>query len=258
MKIKREDVINASDYFPINYCEFIGIVNKSTKRFYSFNGKVFDKQRKMKGLDYSKSICDIEDTDNEGFKYVINTKIISAFPACGKSYFVNEITGFNAVDSDSSEFSWIKDSEGNNTKERNLNFPNNYMEHIKENIGKVDVIFVSSHEVVRKALYDNSIEYYLVYPSMSLKEEYMNRYIKRGNDYGFIKVVEANWCNWIHDIEYETFPKKLKLHSGEYIKDILNKDYCSIYKEFCTVKETNADEYEGNPCCRCNKGYKIL
>lgn len=56
------------------------------------------------------------------------------------------------LDSDSSNFSWVKDENGNNTKERNPEFPKNYIEHIKSNIGKVDVIFVSSHKVVREAL----------------------------------------------------------------------------------------------------------
>ena len=62
----------------------------------------------------------------------MNTKVISAFPACGKSYaYENYQKCFNGIlDSDSSEFSWIKDEDGNNRKERNLDFP------IKENIGE--------------------------------------------------------------------------------------------------------------------------
>ena len=65
----------------------------------------------------------------------IRTKIISAFPGTGKSYYHNK-NKETTLDSDSSNFSWIKDENGNNTTERNPKFPQNYIYHIKENIGK--------------------------------------------------------------------------------------------------------------------------
>lgn len=134
------------------------------------------------------------------------TFVISAFPACGKSYcFNNHQDIYTMLDSDSSEFSWIKDSEGNNTKERNPNFPSNYIDHIKENIGKVDIIFVSSHEVVRKALYNNGIKVIIVYPNKDLKEEWIRRFKERGNNEGFINFISSNWDNFIDDIEKEDY-----------------------------------------------------
>ncbi len=130
------------------------------------------------------------------------TKVISAFPACGKSYFYNQNKESGMVlDSDSSEFSWIKDKNGNNTKERNPEFPQNYMQHIKNNIGKVDIIFVSSHDNVRAALKENSIEYTLVSPKIELKEEYIERYKKRGNDEGFITFISTKWEEFILEIQ---------------------------------------------------------
>lgn len=189
-----------------------------------------------------------------------NTKIISGFPAVGKSQFVKDNQNLLVLDSDSSQFSWIKDSEGNNTKERNPEFPQCYIDHIKENIGQVDIILVSSHDVVRKALKDNNIEYYLVYPSKTLKEEYIERYIKRGNNEGFIKLVEANWDTWIEEIESEKFPFLIKLWEGQYLNDLF-KDIpiCRAYHELCSVKETNADEYP-TLCheCQCKEGYEQL
>ena len=64
----------------------------------------------------------------------MKTKIISAFPGVGKTYY-HERNKEISIDSDSSHFSWVKDENGNNTKERNPEFPNNYINHIKENIG---------------------------------------------------------------------------------------------------------------------------
>ena len=94
----------------------------------------------------------------------MNTKIYSIFPACGKTWLYEhqEDYGLKILDSDSSEFSWIRcyDAYGRpTTKLRNPDFPNNYIKHIKENIGKYDCIFVSSHKSVREALNAEGIDY---------------------------------------------------------------------------------------------------
>jgi len=132
----------------------------------------------------------------------MKTRIISAFPGVGKTYYFERNKGIS-IDSDSSHFSWIKDSEGNNTKERNPEFPNNYIDHIKENIGKYKYIFVSSHEEVRNSLKENGIKYYLIYPAKSRKEEFIQRYIQRGSPEGFVNLISENWDSWIEKIEGE-------------------------------------------------------
>jgi len=141
------------------------------------------------------------------------TIIISAFPACGKSYMFNNYNDkpFTMLDSDSSNFSWIKDSEGNNTKERNPEFPENYIKHIKDNIGKVDVIFVSSHDIVRKALNDNKINFFMVYPDRNMKKEWIRRFRERDNNEIFIKFIYDNWDSFIDEIENEEKCLKEKL-----------------------------------------------
>lgn len=137
---------------------------------------------------------------------MVGTFVISAFPACGKTYcFENHQGDFSMLDSDSSEFSWVKDSNGTSTKERNPDFPNNYIEHIKQNIGKVDVIFVSSHAVVRKALADHDIKTIIVYPNKNLKSEWLRRFKARGNSEGFIKFISDNWDKFIDEIESEDY-----------------------------------------------------
>ena len=45
----------------------------------------------------------------------MKTRIISAFPGVGKTYYYNEHKE-TTLDSDSSNFSWVKDSKGDNTK----------------------------------------------------------------------------------------------------------------------------------------------
>jgi hypothetical protein len=126
----------------------------------------------------------------------MKTRIISAFPCCGKTYLFNNPQGRVIADSDSSEFSWVKDSEGNNTKERNPNFPTNYIDYIKSLIGKVDYILVSSHDDIRHALDEAQLCWIAVTPDESLMNEWVGRCYMRGSSDSFIKILAKNWKSW--------------------------------------------------------------
>lgn len=168
----------------------------------------------------------------------MSAKIISAFPGCGKSTYYKEWSqyspenvwrrenngeqvyryfdptvpvGDKILDSDSSLFSWIYDENGNKTDVRNPDFPNNYIQHIKDHIDTEDAIFVSSHKVVRDALRENGIEYILVYPEKDMLQEFLWRFKNRGNTEEFIKFITDNWDNFIDEMDQETFPKKVIL-----------------------------------------------
>lgn len=150
-----------------------------------------------------------------------NTLIISGFPGIGKSYFFRKNKDKIVLDSDSSKFSWIKDANGNNTKERDPNFPNNYIEHIKDNISKADIILVSSHKNVRDALVQNNIQFTLVYPNREIKWEYIQRYIDRGSDNPFIDLLITNWDNFLDELEAQIGCNKIELQEGKYLSDYL-------------------------------------
>lgn len=148
-------------------------------------------------------------------------KIIAAFPATGKTtVFQNqENYGLNILDSDSSHYSWLYNEDG--SKVRHPNFPQNYIDHINDNIDKVDVIFVSSHDVVRDALVEAGIDFTLVYPDISLKGEYVERYINRGNPPAFVNLVKTNWETWIAECDNQDNCTKVVLKSGQYIADVM-------------------------------------
>lgn len=145
---------------------------------------------------------------------VKETKIISGFPGVGKSVLALK-SDLQVLDSDSSSFSWSEPGV------RHPDFPNNYIEHIKNNLGKVDIILISSHEVVREALEENEIDYTLVYPNILDKDEYLKRYKERGSDEKFIAFIDANWDKFIKEIEMDPFPTRLRLNEGQYLSDIL-------------------------------------
>lgn len=137
-----------------------------------------------------------------------DTKLISAFPGCGKSHLFRNAGDKVILDSDSSTFDKSE-------------FPKNYITHIKENMGKVDVILISSHDVVRDALLVNGLKFTLVYPDISIKDEYIQRYIDRGNNDAFVKLLEENWESWIGDMENQKGCNHIKLKSGEYLSDVI-------------------------------------
>jgi len=141
----------------------------------------------------------------------MKTRIYSGFPGIGKSH-IYESHKFDSsqiiLDSDSSKF------------DKTL-FPGNYIKHIKNNIDKVSIIMVSSHDVVREALVKENIDFILVYPDRSLKEIYKERYIKRGSPKAFIDLLEKKWDDWIDELENQEGCEKIVLKKGQYLSDVI-------------------------------------
>lgn len=164
------------------------------------------------------------------------TKVLSCFPACGKTYVYDhqKELGITIMDSDSSKFSWIITQErrigGKISKERNPEFPMNYINHIKENIGKVDYILVSSHKEVRDALIENDICFDLVFPEISCHDEWVGRCFRRGNDVEFCKLIDVNYINWVNEIKsfiYDNAHHSIRAYTlghNQYLYDIIKNE----------------------------------
>jgi len=148
-------------------------------------------------------------------------KIISGFPGVGKSY-VKENTNINCYDSDSSHYSWLEKGS------RHPDFPSNYIKHIKEVLNEwdgPDYMFVSTHADVREALRKHNLEFTVVYPDISLKAEYIQRYIDRGSPETFVDLMSHNWEGFIKglELEEELNPNKIVLKEGQTLWSILKE-----------------------------------
>lgn len=150
------------------------------------------------------------------------TKIISGFPGVGKSHLGkrsdNEVV---VLDLESSNF------KGENRWE-------DYKNAIKNQIGKVDILFVSSHTETRKILSELGVRFYLVYPDRSLKDEYLRRYVERGSSQEFIEMMDKNFDLFIDSIENEEVRcAKIKLiGENEYLDSFLNfMNFLDVLKE---------------------------
>lgn len=171
--------------------------------------------------------------------YKKGTFVISATAACGKSYCYNNYNGdpWVMLDSDSSKFGWMTNFHGE--KVRNPSFVKDYIQHIKNNIGKVDIIFVSAHEEVRDALEKNNIKYFMIHPALRMKDIWLDRMRERGDNENFIKFQKENFEKFIleikkrDDINFQgTWPTVSEMYRDPIIRRIqLTEDHPYIDKQ---------------------------
>lgn len=139
----------------------------------------------------------------------MNTLVVSAFHGTGKSYCSWNSEKYKILDSHFGRFG-------------RAHFPDNWIEHIKNNIGKVDFIFVSSQELVRNALTEANIPFMLIYPNINLKDEYIKRCQDRGSDQAFIDRLDKKWDTWITKLGSVKHNESVVLDSNRFISDIID------------------------------------
>lgn len=147
--------------------------------------------------------------------------VILGFPGVGKTAFAKKRHKC-VLDLDSSSFS--KNLDGTT----NGNFPENYVGTIKSLLKgdgreELEYILVSSHKSVRQKLNYEGIPHTIVYPYIHCKAEYLQRYRDRKSSEQFIQLMDANWLQWIMELEQEgkssLFSVHIRLNSGFYLSD---------------------------------------
>lgn len=153
--------------------------------------------------------------------------IISSFPGTGKSTAAKLLPGV-VIDLESSDFHWMDPKA--ETKIENPEWPKNYINTIRalafESESHPDYkdllyVLISGHREVLEQLDLLGINYAVSFPSLDSKEEYLQRYIDRGNTEDFIKKLGANYENFIRDLRSHGKPE-IELGAGEYLFDKLN------------------------------------
>lgn len=150
------------------------------------------------------------------------TAIISAFHCCGKTYATKKCSDkYDILDLNCNDYQWV-DKKGvtESIRVANDNFPNNYIEKIKENIGKYDIIFVDSYLKIRKCMYNNGIKFCTVIPDPKLKTEWVGRMYLRGDKSYQIARVMNMWDSCTQEVYKEPHGFGiLWLHSNDYISN---------------------------------------
>lgn len=145
---------------------------------------------------------------------MIFTQVIAGFPGVGKTWLLENSTT-PVSDSDSSRFSW--ESPG----VRHPEWPRNYVEHVRGQMPVSSYVLVSTHKEVREALLQAEIPFTLVYPGLTMKEEYLQRYWDRGSTGGFVKLLEQNYESWIRELLDQQGCDHVILGPGQYLGDVL-------------------------------------
>lgn len=139
----------------------------------------------------------------EAFK---KTRIISAFPATGKSTLTKKgYEDATFLDLDSSGF---KDD-----------WPASYFKAIQNAIGTVDYILISSHTEVRDHLVDQHYSWTLVNPYHAMRNEIIGRLHLRGDSQDMIGFIAGAWDSITDVTRYNAECAKCMLGSNEYLAD---------------------------------------
>ena len=141
----------------------------------------------------------------------MKTIVISGFPGIGKTEAAKRIP--DCLDLESRHFD--KDD---------LNWVSAYVDGIENGLVKYEgcyrYIFISSHREVRQEMKKRRIPYIVVVPYVDDKEDYLKRYLRRGNDMDFIDNIAFNWYQWLDEIN-ENETRVIHLLTVEYLSDIL-------------------------------------
>ena len=137
----------------------------------------------------------------------MNTTLYAAWCGTGKTYLCEK------TDTSSIEIEYWK------YKDRGLR--EKYIEDVENYYGKVDCILISTDPDGLRLLRDKGFEITLVYPQNELRNEYLDRYLKRDSPSDFIGVFMKYWNIWIDELKEQDYCKHIVLKSGQYLRDVI-------------------------------------
>ena len=152
--------------------------------------------------------------------------IICGFPGIGKT--TAEQRCRQAIDCESSGFQYCFDPTEVNAAnpvgvyKKKPNWVHEYVDKLVELAMDVryHFVFASTHQEVRDELDARSVSYIVVVPERSLKDEYLSRYVRRGDSADFIIGIFEHWGEWLEEIE-KNAPAVIHLKAGQVLADLL-------------------------------------
>ena len=84
-----------------------------------------------------------------------------------------------------------------------------------------EVLVIPTDREILFRLDQDDIPYTVVYPNRCLKEEYLARYVARGNTEAFLDVFIGRWGMWM-DLVRDANGTHIELQSGEFLSDVLH------------------------------------
>ena len=162
--------------------------------------------------------------------------IIAGFAGVGKTTLAKKYQ--NVIDLESSTYKWdntglehIPVEKRKGTK-RNVNkdWPNNYINAIKEAIKKYDIVLVWIHLDALKLYDENNLDYILCFPTLESIDVYEERYKTRGNNEEYINKVVGSYNTRYYQL-LNMNKEKIILNGNETLEDYLIKHNYNLIKK---------------------------
>ncbi|MBQ8156668.1 NUDIX hydrolase [Candidatus Saccharibacteria bacterium] len=182
----------------------------------------------------------------------MNTKIFAVFGCLGKTTFTNKYPELS-LDIESSPYEYIYNGDirdiekfkGTPNREKNPDFPHNYIKAIKQNIGKYPFIFIVQAKSVMRALDKEGIRYSVMYPTKSKVPQLLADAKARGNIDAYIQrlqqilATDSDLMTIKNTLDYDEL---IFLKHGEYVTTFLQAKYPQLFeKNSCVQPDFQSD-----------------
>ena len=141
-------------------------------------------------------------------------RIICGFAGIGKSTFMRMS---DYVDLESTPFA------------KNWDIYSDVAMHMAKNGHRV---MLSCHKELRDMLLAKGADFEVIIPRIEDKEEYLKRYVERGNTEQFIKLFEDKWEDFINEILADSDKMNVTvLGKNEYLSDYVEHEWCRDFED---------------------------
>lgn len=180
------------------------------------------------------------------------TMIISAFPACGKTYLFREQNNIEFETGNGTKRLTFSDSDSSKFNNGG-NWYGAYVDYIESLIGTVDFIFVSQHDEVLEELSSRNIPFVVVVPMNTpwmdekqrklVKNQWFGRFLLRDNSHihdvnKWMKSLMDNYDKWtsIDSLTKYNPVSFFLLNEDEYLSDIIPNLYFKKENFDCYIR----------------------
>ena len=110
-------------------------------------------------------------------------------------------------------------------EDMNPEWPHNYFDTlvVRFHLNQYEYILAPPDWRIAILLNAHEIPYTLAYPDRSLKKEYEQRFLKRGNNADFLSIFIDDWDVFIDQMDRMHPQKRIRLQSGQFLSDVLHR-----------------------------------
>ena len=140
--------------------------------------------------------------------------IISGFAGIGKTGLVEHASFYDHKKIFDLSSSYFRKNDG---------WEKVYCDIVEAIAKEYDYVFISTHKLVVDEMLRRGIKFYLVYPMRYCLDEYLRRFIERGNSDEYIKKFIKNWDAFITELDNVKTDYRVNLRSGQYLSDVIDR-----------------------------------